>query len=597
MKEFRLKGGFMGKRYKFKVNPKLYEGIPCQTNCPVHTDVRGYVTLISQGRFEEAYDLIRETNPFPSVCGRVCQHFCEVNCSRQRIDDKSVSICTLKRSASDYTLRKRGKQPSAKFYGTLEKVAVIGAGPAGLTTAHDLARLGYRVTVFESLPFAGGMLIAGIPAYRLPRDIIQAEVDYIKSIGVDIKLNTKVGKDIQIKDLMKEYKAILIAAGAHKPVKLNILGEEYEGLIHGATFMQKVNMNEPLNLKGKRVGVVGGGFTAMDASRSAIRLGASEVYIIYRRTREEIPVNEKEIIEAEEEGVQFKYLISPVRILSRDGKNISGVKCIKNELGEPDKSGRRKPVPVKGSEFVMDLDIIVPAVSQAPDMSFIGDSMGFRMTNWGTIAVDPSTFDTNIKGIYACGDFITGTRDVINVIADGHKSAMAIDKFLRGVDADEEIEEIERVVVGYPRKERGYDTIRRHKAMTISIENRVSTFKEVETGFTGEDAMMEGKRCLQCNHIWTHLTEKCFLCKNCEDVCPVNCLTVVRLDELAHNRFFNENIPLITQGIIPVEIKRELCIRCGLCEQVCPADAITFISTRPAKKEKMVILEEVTSLL
>lgn len=587
----------MSKRYEFNVNSALYEGIPCQTNCPVHTDVRGYVTLISQGRFEEAYDLIRETNPFPSVCGRVCQHFCEVNCSRQRIDDKSVSICTLKRSASDYTLRKRGKQPSAKFYGTLEKVAVIGAGPAGLTAAHDLAKLGYRVTVFESLPVAGGMLVVGIPSYRLPRDIIQSEVDYIRSLGVDIKFNTMVGRDVQIKDLMKEYNAILIAAGAHKAVKLNIPGEEYEGLIHGATFMKKVNLNEPLNLKGKRVGVVGGGFTAMDVSRSSIRLGASDVYIIYRRTRDEIPVNEKEIIEAEEEGVQFKYLIAPVRILSKDGKNISGMECIKNELGEPDKSGRRKPVPIKGSEFIIDLDIIVPAVSQAPDMSFISDSMGLRMTNWGTIAVDPSTFATNIKGIYACGDFITGTRDVINVIADGHKSAMAIDKFIRGAVSDEETDEIEKVIVGYPRKERGYDTIRRHNAKTISIKDRVSSFKEVETGFTGEDAIMEGKRCLQCNHIWTQEPDRCFLCRNCEEVCPMDCLTVVRLDELEHNRFFNEGIPHTVQGITPVRINLELCVRCGLCEQVCPVAAITFTSARPAKKEKIVILEEVTSLL
>ena len=586
----------MSKRYKFKVNPKIYEGIPCQTNCPVHTDVRGYVTLISNGRFEEAYDLIRETNPFPSVCGRVCQHFCEVNCSRQRIDDKAVSICTLKRAASDYTLRKRGKQPSAKFYGTLEKVAVIGAGPAGLTTAHDLARLGYRVTVFESLPYAGGMLIAGIPAYRLPRDIIQAEVDYIKSLGVDIRFNTTVGKDIQVKDLMKEYKAILIAAGAHKPVKLNIPGEEYEGLIHGATFMRKVNMNEPLNLKGKRVGVVGGGFTAMDVSRSAIRLGASESYIIYRRTREEIPVNEKEIIEAEEEGVQFKYLISPVKILSKDGKKISGMECLKNELGEPDKSGRRKPVPIKGSEFVIDLDIIVPAVSQAPDMSFIADSMGFRMTNWGTISVDPDTFATNISGVFACGDFLTGTRDVINVIADGHKTAMAIDKFIRDVDMkkDDDEDEIEEIIVGYPYKERGYDNIARHTAVTIAIKERVSSFNEVEKGFMEEAAILEAKRCLQCNHIWTQEPDRCFLCRNCEEVCPMNCLTVARLDELEHNRFFNEGIPHTVQGITPVRINLELCIRCGLCEQVCPVDAISFKVKKPCETTaKIKITEDV----
>lgn len=583
------------KRYEFEINPRLYEGIPCQTNCPVHTDVRGYVTLISQGRFEEAYDLIRETNPFPSVCGRVCQHFCERNCSRQRID-KSVSICTLKRSVSDHVLVTRGMKPAAKVYCTLEKVAIIGAGPAGLTTAHDLAKLGYRVTVFESLPVAGGMLVVGIPSYRLPRNIIQSEVDYIKSLGVDIKLNTAVGRDVNIKDLMRDYKAILVAAGAHKPVKLNIPGEEYNGLIHGATFMKKVNLNEPLNLKGKKIAVIGGGFTAMDVSRSSIRLGASEVYIIYRRTRDEIPVNEKEIVEAEEEGVQFKYLISPVRILSRDGKNVTGMECIKNELGEPDKSGRRKPVPIKGSEVVIDVDIIVPAVSQAPDTSFLSDSMAFRVTNWNTIVVDPDTFATNIEGIFACGDFLTGTRDVINVIADGHKTAIAIDKFLKGiaVDLDEEKEVIKEIRVGYPYKERGYDNIKRHKALTIPIGNRVSSFEEVERGFAEEDAMLEAKRCLQCNHIWTHITDRCFLCKNCEEVCPVSCLAVARLDELAHNRFFNEGIPLTLQGVTPVAIKMELCIRCGLCEQVCPSQAITF--TTKIDSKATVIVDSVSEL-
>jgi NADPH-dependent glutamate synthase beta subunit-like oxidoreductase len=583
----------MSERYEFNINQKLYEGIPCQTACPVHTDVRGYVTLISQGRFEEAYNLIRETNPFPSVCGRVCQHFCERDCSRQRID-QSVSICTLKRAASDYILTNKDKRTSAKMYGAKEKVAIIGAGPAGLTTAHDLAKLGYRVTVFESLPVAGGMLMVGIPSYRLPRDIIQSEVDYIRGLGVDIRFNTAVGRDIQIKDLMRDYRAILIAAGAHKPVKLNIPGEEYGGLIHGATFMRKVNLNEPLGLKGKRVAVVGGGFTAMDVSRSSIRLGASEVYIIYRRTREEIPVNEKEIIEAEEEGVQFKYLIAPVRILSKDGKNVSGMECIKNELGEPDKSGRRKPVPIKGSEFVIDVDVIVPAVSQAPDNSVISDGIGFKMTNWGTISVDSETLATNIKGIFACGDFLTGTRDVINVIADGHRAAVSIDKFLNGADAesDKEGDKIEDVMVGYPYKERGYDSISRHKASVILMNKRLSTFEEVEKGFTEDSAILEGKRCLQCNHIWTHLTERCFLCKNCEDVCPVDCLTVARLDELAHNRFFNENIPLTSQGITPVAIKREICIRCGLCEQVCPVHAITF--TRKTGKKETVIVEEVS---
>ncbi|MFQ5431209.1 MAG: FAD-dependent oxidoreductase [Nitrospinota bacterium] len=566
----------MSKRiYDFVYDPQTYKGVPCQTNCPVHTDVEGYIKLIGEGDFEGAHRLIRETNPFPAVCGRVCQHYCEKGCNRRMIDD-ALAIKYLKRTATDYT-RHSFELPD-QVYNTLERVAVIGAGPAGLTAAHDLARMGYRVTVFESLPKPGGMLRYGIPAYRLPREVIDYEVEYIKRLGVEIRCNVKVGEDIHFHELQDEFKAILIAAGAHKAVKLKVPGEEFNGVYHGATFMRLVNMEESVPpMIDKTVAVIGGGFTAMDVSRSCIRLGAKKVYVVYRRTRNEIPVNEQEIIEAEEEDIEFRYLESPIEVVSSDGENVSGIKLINNELGEPDASGRRRPEPVKGSEYVLDCDYVMPAVSQAPDMSFIKEKSGLRLTNWGTVNVEDKTFATSLPGIFATGDFITGTRDVIVVIADGHNSAIAIDAYLRGEEADfsaktgVRTEENAKTV-----KASMYDIIPRHVPETIPIKTRLNTFEEVERPFTPQEAMIEAARCFQCSHTWTYESDTCILCLNCVDVCPQACLSMAKLSELQFNRLYNENISMKEQGIKGIEIDRDLCIRCTFCEQVCPTDSISF---------------------
>ncbi len=562
-------------KFEFQIDPKLYEYVPCQAACPVHTDVEGYVELIREGDFLAAHQLIRETNPFPAICGRVCQHFCETGCNRARLD-KSVSIMSLKRAATDYS-RQSFELPKQRF-GSLEKIAIIGAGPAGLTAAHDLAKVGYRPTVLESFSKPGGMMRYGIPAYRLPRETIDFEVEYIKRLGVEIRYNTTVGKDIQLQELKNEYKAVLIAGGAHKSVKMDVPGEDLMGVYHGATYMRLVNLGESLPpMEGKVVAVIGGGFTAMDVSRSAIRLGAKTVYIVYRRTRKEIPVNEKEIMEAEDEGIIFRYLEAPLEVVSKDGARVSGIRLIKNKLGAPDAGGRRKPEPIPGSEFVLECDYVMPAVSQAPDMSFIPESSGLRLNKWGVLEVDKETFSTNVPGMFATGDFITGTRDIINVIADGHRVAISIDAYLRGVKGEyvvkDNLETLERQVAD---KRANYDLIARHHPENIAISKRVSSFDEVERTFSKEEAMEEAQRCFQCSQTWTYDSSTCILCNNCVDVCPTKCLSMSELSELQFNRLFNENVSLRAQGIPGIVINRELCIRCTFCEQVCPTDSISF---------------------
>lgn len=565
------------RKYDFLYDSRTYEDIPCQEACPVHTDVQGYIKLISEGKWTEAHALILETNPFPSICARVCQHPCETACNRQKID-RSVSIRTLKMAATDYSDKQILTPPTAEP--RLEKIAVIGAGPAGLTAAFDLAKLGYRVTVFEAEAHPGGMLRYGIPAYRLPREVIDREVETIEKTGVEIRYNTRVGKDITLDELRKEYKAVLIAAGAWDAAELNVPGEELEGVFHGATFMYKVNKGDSPDLKGKTVVVVGGGFTAMDVSRTSIRLGAKEVHIVYRRTREEIPVVPQEITEAEEEGVKFHYLVSPVEVVSNDGKTVSGLKLIKNELGEPDASGRRRPVPVEGSEFVMECDVVAPAVSQNPNNDCIDGQDGIERNKWGNIVVNDKTWMTSLPGVFSCGDFITGTQHAIKVIAEGHIAAVEIDKYLRGeevADADVERQEYNLFDSNEPEdKKFEYDLIERAHSGVIEIDKRVSTFKEVETGYTKDQATREANRCFQCNYHWTYRPDNCIMCANCVDVCPQSCLSITPLTELQHNRWLNEGIGLKEQGVTGIVIDRDKCIRCAFCKAVCPSDAITF---------------------
>ncbi|PIU29075.1 MAG: hypothetical protein COT09_02765 [Candidatus Hydromicrobium americanum] len=377
------------------------------------------------------------------MCGRVCFHPCEAECSRNEID-QPLAICSLKRFLADYEYRLavNGERLAVKTDNRItEKIAIIGSGPAGLTAAYDLARLGCKITVFEELPVAGGMLYAGIPEYRLPRNIIKTEIDAIKKLGVKIKTNTRIRK---LSTLQKQgYKAIFIAIGAHKGLKLGISGEDKfacpdsfpqdsangggKGFLDCITFLRNVNLGKKVKI-GKKVIVIGGGNAAIDSARTAIRLG-SQVHIVYRRSRNEMPANKWEIKEAEKEGVKIHYLASPVKILGEKGKVVA-MECIKNKLGLPDSSGRRRPVPVEGTEFKILADTIIPAISQQPDISWLPADHKLEISKWNSFVVDEETLATNLPGIFAGGDCVTGPKTVLEAIAAGHKAAKSIDRYL-----------------------------------------------------------------------------------------------------------------------------------------------------------------------
>jgi NADPH-dependent glutamate synthase beta subunit-like oxidoreductase len=405
----------------------------CQERCPVHIDIRRYVGLIAGGEYEEAINVIRERNPLPAVCGRVCNHPCETACNRGR-QDEPVAIDALKRFAADYetALRKSGRlqppRPRHKDRGI--KVAVVGAGPAGLTVAHDLAMEGFRPTVFESSPVPGGMLWLCIPEYRLPRDIILNDVSYIEDLGVEIRYDTPVSKDLTVDDLMKQgFKAVFVGVGAQKGLKLKVPGEdEYAGFVDCIDFLRKVNLGDKTR-PGNKVVVIGGGNSAIDSARTALRLGCEEVSILYRRTRREMPANPWEVDEAEREGVKMHYLAAPVGIAGESGR-VKGMICTRMQLGALDASGRRSPVPVEGSEFEVEADLIIPAISQQPDLSFLGEGHGFEISKWNSFVVDESTMATNRPGVYAGGDDVTGPATVIEAIRSGHIAADSIREYL-----------------------------------------------------------------------------------------------------------------------------------------------------------------------
>jgi len=393
-------------------------------------DVRGYIGLISEGKFEDAVALIREKTPFARVLGSICTHPCEGECNRGQVDSP-LAIRWLKRFVADYKGGEGKLKIPAKAPAREEKIAIVGAGPAGLNCAYDLARMGYQVSIFESLPVAGGMLHVGIPAYRLPKEILEEEIELVRGLGVEINLNTPIGKDLTLDSLFHQgFKAIFIAIGAHQSQRLGIPGEEAKGIIHGVDFLRELNLKGKIKI-GNKIAVIGGGDVAIDSARSAIRLGAKEVSILYRRTRVEMPAREEEIEAAEKEGIQIQYLIAPVEVIATGGK-VQGVRCIRMKLGAPDASGRRRPIPVKGSEFDIELDTVIPAIGQKIDLSFLEGKNGIEVTGRGTITVDPATLATSRPGVFAGGDAVTGPSVAIEAIATGRKAAVSIAKYLEG---------------------------------------------------------------------------------------------------------------------------------------------------------------------
>ena len=465
---------------------------PCQNACPAGVNVPGYIALIAAGKLRDAYNLVRKENPFPAVCGRVCTHPCESKCRRAQLDEP-ISIADLKRYVADYVLNSDEPYMDLVFPKKGKSIGVIGAGPSGLTCGYYLARLGYDVDVYEAKPVAGGVLSFGIPEYRLPDDVLQREIKQIEQVGVKIHLNTEVGKDITFEQMRKQHEAIYIATGTQISRKIGIPGEDLAGVYHGLEFLCDVNLGRKVDV-GERVAVIGGGNTAIDAARTAVRLGAKEVTVLYRRLEEDMPADAREINDAIEEGVKIISLVAPVRIIGEKGK-VKEIECLRMELNEFDSGGRRKPKAKQGSEFVFVADMVIPAVSQYADLPFVNRDE-VEVTEWGTFVTEKDTLMTKMKGVFAGGDVARGSDVAITAIADGKNAAKAIDKYLGGKGELNTGEEIE---IPKPSEEKEILEHERFVMKFLDPDSRKHNFDEVAVGFHKLNAIAESMRCLRCD--------------------------------------------------------------------------------------------------
>ena len=481
---------------------------PCNYGCPATTDAARYIELIREQKYNTSIDVARVPNAFAAVCGRACFHPCETLCKRNNVDEP-ISIAFLKRFVSDYEKRlikqKQFQHSPHRSTGEKGKVAVIGTGPAGAMCARQLASWDYDVTIFEAAPVVGGTTHLGIPAYRLPRDVVRGELEQVEAHGVEIKMNTALGKDFSLQDLFDQgFKAVFLAIGAMKGRKLGIPGEEEnDGIMDAMEFLRRVNLGDESRI-GKKVIVIGGGNSAIDAARVPAHLGYEDVNIVYRRTRKEMPASAWEVEEAEHEGVKLHFLAAPARVLGKDGK-VTGLECIRMELGEPDESGRRRPVPIEGSEFVIETDLVVAAVSQAPDMDYFKTIDGLGITRWNTFEVDPDTMETTLEGVFAGGDVATGPDSVIMASQTGLQGAVSIDKYLSGGKHDEydQLMRMRKVINALGPAEdseycAGVSGQKRAVMAAIPPPDRVGNFDEIELGFSEQEAVAEAERCMRC---------------------------------------------------------------------------------------------------
>jgi 2-oxoacid:acceptor oxidoreductase delta subunit (pyruvate/2-ketoisovalerate family) len=539
---------------------------PCRAACPAHVNVQGYVSLIQRGKFKEAVELIRKDMPFPAICGRVCFSPCEDACARVNLD-QAVAIRALKRIVADIE-REQGRVKPAPIPKTrTEKVAVIGAGPAGLAAAYDLAKLGYPVTVFERMPESGGMMFYAIPSFRLEKFVVDNEIAYVKDIGVEIKTGMEFGKDITLESLRNEgYRAVFVSIGTQVSRKMNVPGEDLEGVVHGLKFLRAFSLGQHIDV-GERVAVIGGGNSAVDAARTAKRLGAKKVMVLYRRTRNEMPALLHEVEAAEKEGIAFHFLISPKRIIGENGK-VKAVECLRMRLGEPDSSGRRRPISISFSEHQYEVDLVIPAIGQIPERSCVSNEFLDEEAKAALIPVDPVTMKTRIPGVFAGGDIVSGQASIIQAVGAGKQAAVSIHRYLTGQDLKagrEEAEETTWVKDWETLKKKS----RRYEAPTektrLSFEEAESFLKE-----TRRKAMFEAFRCIGCGPCSGCLAgidlceedkavvdeSRCTGCNTCAIVCPVGAIEKNE-DEIA-------------------QVNEDLCKGCGICAAHCPERAVTM---------------------
>ena len=521
---------------------------PCQLNCPARTDCQGYVGLIANGEYEAALKLIKNKVSLPASIGRVCPHPCETACRRGKVDE-AINIAQLKAFAADMDLNSDSYLPE-KNAPTGKKIAIIGGGPAGLTAAYRLAISGHEVTVYDMMEKMGGMLRYGIPQYRLPKEVLDKEIAIIEKLGVKMINDVKLGKDFTVASLKAQNDAVIVAVGAWKSSSMRTPGEELDGIYGGIDFLRAVALKQEINI-GDKVVICGGGNTAMDACRTAVRLGAKEVYCVYRRTRNEMPAEDIEITEAEEEGVQFKFLTNPISFNGKDGK-VKSVTLQLMELGEPDASGRRRPVAIEGKTEELDVDSVIVAIGQKLVNEDVSE---LKLTDRGNIEADIDTFKTNIEGVFAIGDATNrGASIAIEAIGEANRCALSIDAYLNGEDIETRVPYISRrdeELIDFQSKEK----CPARKPKVLSAAERKNNFDEVCLGYTEEDAKAEASRCLECG---------------CKEYYKCKLLSVAQRYDIHPERFKGEMPQKYTADSNEfIERNSAKCILCGLCVRSC----------------------------
>ena len=584
---------------------------PCQLNCPARTDCQGYVGLIANGEYDSAIKLIKNKISLPASIGRVCPHPCESACRRKNVDE-AISIAQLKAFAADVDLNGEKYIPE-KSAPTGKKIAIIGGGPAGLTAAYKLAIMGHEVAIYDMMEKMGGMLRYGIPQYRLPKEILDKEISIIEGLGVKMNNGFKLGREISIEGLKSVYDAVIVAVGAWQSSSMRTPGEELDGVYGGIDFLRSVILGEPVEI-GESVAICGGGNTAMDACRTAVRLGAKNVYVVYRRTRNEMPAEKIEIDEAEEEGVQYKFLTNPISFNGENGK-VKSITLQVMELGEPDESGRRSPVPVEGNTEEIKVDSVIMAIGQKLVKEDVAE---LELTDRGNIKADIDTFETNIDGVFAIGDATNrGASIAIEAIGEANRCSVAVDAYLKGEEIDTRVPYISRrdeEMIDYSSKEK----CERKRPKVLNAEYRRHNFDEVCLGYTEEEAQAEASRCLECgckeyfkckllnvaqrydinparfkgempqkytansNEFIERNSAKCILC----GLCVRSCKEVMNISAigLMGRGFTTEVAPAFN---LPLDQTK--CTNCGLCVQLCPTGALT---EKSALKKQVPLNEE-----